>query len=151
MLSYIKIILIFAMLSTVTGGYFYIRTLQAELKTAAEVQAKLESAVAAEKQVREQQAKDLEKMRILNAEISVKFAAAQKDASDLQRKFNDMNAKAGNMTQLAQQKPKELEAKINRGTKFAMRCNEIVTGSPLKPEDDQNNICAELIKSRKQP
>ena len=51
---------------------------------------------------------------------------------------------------MANKKPKEIEDRLNKGTKMALRCNEIATGSPLKPEDNNNTICPELVKSKKE-
>jgi hypothetical protein len=53
---------------------------------------------------------------------------------------------------VAKAPPTQTEIKINRGTKDALRCNELVTGSPLTTDElsgkVKNNICPELIASK---
>jgi hypothetical protein len=51
---------------------------------------------------------------------------------------------------MANKKPREIEERLNRGTKMALRCNELATGASLKSEDDKNTICPELVKSKKE-
>jgi hypothetical protein len=50
---------------------------------------------------------------------------------------------------MAAEKPSVVEDKINRGTKDALRCNELLTGSPLTQNEIsgkvRNNICPDLL------
>jgi septal ring factor EnvC (AmiA/AmiB activator) len=132
-----------------SGGYFYVQSLRSQLQAAVEAQQKLEDAIAAKELVMKQVQEDIEKIRKLNADLNIKFSNAQRDVSDLEKKFQDAQGRQRDFARAATQNPKALQDKINRGTQFALRCNEIATGSPLKPEDDKNNICQELIKSKK--
>jgi hypothetical protein len=50
---------------------------------------------------------------------------------------------------MAQEKPSIVEEKVNRGSKDALRCNELITGSPLTEDEAagkvRNNICPTLL------
>lgn len=143
---YIKIIIAVFLVSAVSGGIMYVKLLRAELAAAEEAIVKLESVVDAQKLVMEKQAEDIEKIRKISQEMGERFAEANREKADLQKKFNEQTKKLGS---LALTQPKQVEDRINRGTKYALRCNEIVTGAPLEPDDEKNNICPDLIKSRK--
>lgn len=132
------------LLSVVTSGYFYIGTLQAELETAAEARGKLEDAIKAKDLVMESQRKDLELQRQINTKISQDWNEAQKEKRDLEQKFKRVQS----LAEAAAKNPSVTEQKINRGTAYALRCNEIVTGSPIVESDKANNICPDLIKMK---
>jgi len=144
-----KAMLMVVIASVGSGGYFYVQSLRHQLQAAVEAQQKLEDALAAKELVMKQMQEDIEKIRKINADLNIKFSNAQKDVSELEKKFQDAQGRQRDFSRAAMQNPKALQDKINRGTQFALRCNEIATGSPLKPEDDKNNICQELIKSKK--
>lgn len=142
--------MLFVVLAAVgSGGYFYVQSLRHQLQAAVEVQQKLEDSIKAKDLVMEKMREDIEKIRKINVELNTKFASAQKDVSELEKKFRDAQGKQRDFAKAASEQPKAVQDRINRGTKYALRCNEIATGSPLKPEDDKNNICQELIKSKK--
>lgn len=142
--------MLFVVIAAVSsGGYFYVQSLRAQLQAAVEVQAKLESAIEAKDLAMQKMRDDIEKIRKINMELNSKFADAQKDVSELEKKFRDAQGRQRDLAKTAMEQPKAVQDRINRGTKFALRCNEIATGAPLKPEDDKNNICQELIKSKK--
>lgn len=143
--------LVFVVLAAVSsGGYFYVQSLRHQLQAAVEAQQKLEDVIKARDLVMKKQQEDLENIRKVNIELNNKFNNAQRDVSDLQKKFRESNGRARNIGDMANKKPKEIEDRLNKGTKMALRCNEIATGSPLKPDDDKNTICPELVKSKKE-
>jgi len=144
-----KAMLMVVIASVGSGGYFYVQSLRSQLQAAVEAQQKLEDAIAAKELVMKQMQEDFEKIRKINSDLTIKFSNAQRDVSDLEKKFSDAQGRQRDFSKAAMQNPKALQDRINRGTQFALRCNEISTGSPLKPEDDKNNICQELIKSKK--
>jgi len=124
----------------------YIKVLRAELEAAAEVQIRMEGVINQQKLVLERQEQDMKKMQEVNREVSDKINNAQKEVADLNRKFANRDLSA-----IASAKPTETEQKVNRGTKDALRCNEIVTGSPLTEDEKsgkiKNGICAAFIKA----
>jgi len=142
----IKLIIAAILFSVISGGYFYIQALQGKLEAAAEVQQRMEGVITQQKMVMEQTQRDLRRMGEINQEVAAKAQAAQNEVSNLSRKMSRLDA-------LAKAPPSETEMRVNRGTRDALRCNEIVTGSPLTADEIsgkiRNNICKDLIESLK--
>lgn len=146
----IKIIIALFVAGLLSTGYFYIQSLKNELQASMEAQQKLADTVDAQKKVMEQYTKDIERMSKLNEKLSSDFLSATKEMSSLEKKFKENSAgQQRNFNALAIRNPQAIEDKINRGTKYALRCNELATGAPLDADDDKNNICPDLIKKRK--
>lgn len=139
----IKIAIAAILFSIVSGGYFYIQALEGKLEAAAEVQQRMQGVIDQQKMVLEQNQKDLKQMQDLNNKVSEVAQTAQQEVNEMRNKFSRFNA-------IAKNNPSEAEMRINRGTKDALRCNEIVTGSRLTADEAsgkiQNNICPDLIK-----
>jgi hypothetical protein len=145
-----KVAIAAILFSIISGGYFYIKSLQSELALAAEVQQKLEDNIKAKDAAMDQMKKDVENMNRIQGELSGKLKEAEATSSDLAKRFNvDKNGNERNIGRLAAEKPTEIEGKVNQGTKDALRCNEIITGSPLTDDEKsgkvKNNICPKLI------
>jgi uncharacterized protein YoxC len=142
----IKLIIAAILFSVISGGYVYIQALQGKLEAAAEVQQRMEGVITQQKMVMEQTQRDLKRMGEINQEVAAKAQAAQNEVSNLSRKMSRLDA-------LAKAPPSETEMRVNRGTRDALRCNEIVTGSPLTTDEIsgkiRNNICRDLIESLK--
>jgi uncharacterized protein (UPF0333 family) len=141
----IKVAIAAILFSIVSGGYFYIQALEGKLEAAAEVQQRMEGVIEQQKMVLEQNQKDLQKMQEVNNQVAEVAQSAQQEVNEMRNKFSRFNA-------IAKNNPTEAEMRINRGTKDALRCNEIVTGSRLTADEIsgkiQNNICPELIKTK---
>jgi hypothetical protein len=141
----IKIAIAAILISIVSGGYFYIQALEGKLEAAAEVQQRMEGVINQQKLVMERNAADLKKMQNINVEVAAQATKAQQEVSALNNKLTKLD-------NVAQVPPTQTEIKINRGTKDALRCNEIVTGSPLTNAEIsgkiKNNICPDLIASK---
>ena len=141
----IKIAIAAILFSIVSGGYFYIEALEGKLEAAAEVQQRMQGVIDQQKMVLEQNQKDIQKMQEINTQIAEVAQGAQQEVNEMRNKFSRFNA-------IAKNNPTEAEMRINRGTKDALRCNEIVTGSRLTADEIsgklQNNICPELIKTK---
>jgi hypothetical protein len=142
----IKIAIAAILISIVSGGYFYIQALEGKLEAAAEVQQRMEGVINQQKLVMERNAADLKKMQTINAEVAAEATKAQQELSALNSKLTKLDEV------VVKAPPTQTEIKINRGTKDALRCNEIVTGSPLTTAEFsgkiKNNICPDLIASK---
>jgi uncharacterized protein YoxC len=140
----IKIAIAAILFSVVSGGYFYIQALQGKLEAAAEVQQRMESVIDQQKIVMEQTQRDLKLMNQINQDVAEKAQAAQNEVNNLSRKLSRLDG-------LSKAPPSETEMRVNRGTRDALRCNEIVTGSPLTSDElsgkIKNNVCNDLIQS----
>jgi DNA topoisomerase VI subunit B len=143
----IKVAIAAILFSIISGGYFYIEALQGKLEAAKEVQVRMEGVINQQKLVMERQNEDMKKMQSINVEVAAKAQQAQNDVNELNRKFQKRD-----VAMLATKKPTEVETRANRGTKDALRCNELVTGSPLTPDElngkVRNNICQDVIDSK---
>jgi phenylalanyl-tRNA synthetase alpha subunit len=140
----IKIAIAAILFSVISGGYFYIQALQGKLEAAAEVQQRMEGVITQQKMVMEQQQADMKKMQAINAEVAKVAQQAQNDVNALNRKFQQRD-----LAMSAAKKPADVEIRVNRGTRDALRCNELVTGAPLTPDElsgkAKNNICQNII------
>lgn len=141
----IKIIIAAVLFCVISTGYFYIEALQGQLAAAEEVQQRLEGVIEQQQLVLDKNAEDMKKMQELNKEVSDKFMETQQLVNDLNSKFYKIN-----LAKAASSLPSETEMKINRGTRDALRCNELVTGAKLTNDEKsgkvQNNMCSDFLK-----
>lgn len=141
----IKLAIAAILFSVISGGYFYIQALQGKLEAAAEVQQRMEGVITQQKMVMEQQQADMKKMQAINAEVAKVAQAAQNEVTALSRKFSRLD-------NIAKAPPADTENRVNRGTRDALRCNELVTGAPLTADEKsgkvRNNICNDLIQAQ---
>jgi hypothetical protein len=146
----LKIGILAILLSVIGGGYFYVQTLETKLQLAAEVQAKMEGVIEKQNLAMDNLKADVERMGKAQADLGQKILETTQSTQDLNKKFiQDAEGRERNLAAMANAQPNETEAKVNRGTKDALRCNEITTGSPLTKDEQsgkvQNNICPELL------
>lgn len=146
----LKIAIAAILFSVISGGYFYIQSLRSELQLAAEVQAKLEDNIKAKDAAMDQMKRDIENMNRIQTDLNTKLRAAEATTNELARRFNvDRNGNERNIGRIAGERPAAVETKINRGTRDALRCNEIITGSPLTEDEKsgkvRNSICPDLM------
>jgi len=141
----IKIAIAAILFSVISGGYFYIEALQGKLEAAAEVQQRMEGVINQQKLVMEQQQADMKKMQAINIEVAAKAQQAQNEVNALSRKMSRLD-------NLAKAPPSETEVRVNRGTRDALRCNELVTGAPLTADElsgrVRNTICNDFIQAQ---
>ena len=126
----IRLALILILLASAGGGYWYVQKLQKDNAILKENQIKLETAVADNNAVIEQQTKDLKKIRTTLKEVEETNAKLQADRDALNKRL--VNHDIGN---LAENKPGLVEKIINKASDSAARCVEIASGSPLTDEE----------------
>ena len=126
----IKIILALVLLAGAGGGYLYVNKLQKDNAILKTNQVKLETAVADNNAVIEQQTKDLKKIRSTLKEIDEQNAKLKADRDALNNRLGKHDI--GN---LAENKPGLVEKIINKASDSAARCMEIASGSPLTEEE----------------
>lgn len=146
----LKIAIAAILFSVISGGYFYIQSLRSDLKLAAQVQAQLEDNIRAKDAAMEQTRRDIENMNRIQGELNTRLRAAENTSNELARRFNvDRNGNERNLGRIAGERPAVVEVRINRGTRDALRCNEIITGSPLTEDERngkvRNSICQNLL------
>ena len=126
----LRIALIVILLAGAGGGYLYVNKLQKDNAILKTNQIKLESAVADNNAVIEQQTKDLKKIRTTLKEVEETNAKLQADRDALNKRLGKHDI--GN---LAENKPGLVEKIINKASDSAARCVEIASGSPLTDEE----------------
>ena len=126
----IRLALILILLASAGGGYWYVQKLQKDNAILKENQIKLETAVADNNAVIEQQTKDLKKIRTTLKEVEETNAKLQADRDALNKRLGKHDI--GN---LAENKPGLVEKIINKASDSAARCVEIASGSPLTDEE----------------
>ena len=126
----IRLALILIILASVGGGYWYVQKLQKDNAILKANQVQLETAVADQKNVIEQQTNDLKKIRSTLKEVEELNDKLQADKDSLNKRLGKHDI--GN---LAENKPGLVEKIINKASDSAARCVEIASGSPLTEEE----------------
>ena len=136
--------------SGIVTGLFYIQALKAEIEAGKIRESKYTETIAAKDAVAEQLKSDIASMIKAQNDLNKQLAQAQVSVTDLQKKFTQSaNGKPRNLDSLAIRSPNIMQDKINKGTVDALRCNEIITGSPLTADELSgktiNKICPDLL------
>ena len=128
----IRLFFIGILASAVIGAGFYVMKLRSDNAILKANAIKLESAVAEQKQVIENQKKDFEEILNANKKINELINNLKKDLDDLDKRFTKKNRDIG---KLAIDRTGAIERVINKGADNATRCIEIASGSPLTEEE----------------
>jgi chromosome segregation ATPase len=128
----IKLFFIGIIISAVIGAGAYVMKLQRDNVILKENAIKLESAVAEQKNLIENQKKDFEEILTANKKMNELVNNLKKDLDDLDKRFNKGERDIG---KLAIERTGAIERVINKGSDNATRCIEIASGSPLNEEE----------------
>ena len=124
----IRLFFIGLLASAVIGAGVYVMKLQKDNAILKENAIKLESAIADQKTLIENQKKDFEQILTANKKMNELVNVLKKDLEDLDKRFNKKNRDVG---KLAIQRPESIERITNKASVLATRCIEIASGSPL--------------------
>ena len=124
----IRLFLIGIVATAIAGGGFYVVKLQKDNAILKANAIKLESAVAEQQTLIENQKKDFEEILDANKKMNELVSVLKKDLEDLDKRFNKKNRDVG---KLAIAKTKAIERITNGASALATRCIEIASGSPL--------------------
>ena len=116
------------LITGIAGAGMYVMKLRSDNAILKANQVKLESAVADQKQLIENQQKDFEEILAANKKMNELVSVLKKDLEDLDKRFNKKNRDVG---KLAIAKTKAIERITNNGSKNANRCIEIASGAEL--------------------
>jgi uncharacterized phage infection (PIP) family protein YhgE len=145
-----KIVIALVVVSTIVTGYSYIQSLRSELKAAAEREARMDDVITGQKKAMDTIQADVKRMSQTQNELNAKLNEAEQGRRDLEHKFNQSsNGKTRDFSALANKEPQRVEDSANRGTRDALRCNELVSGSPLTADEQagktRNTMCPGLL------
>ena len=128
MFGSLKIAMVAILITGIAGAGMYVMKLRSDNAILKANQIKLESAVADQKQLIENQKKDFEEILSANKKMNELVSVLKKDLEDLDKRFNKKNRDVG---KLAIAKTKAIERITNNGSKNANRCIEIASGAEL--------------------
>ena len=132
MFGSLKIAMVAILITGIAGACMYVMKLRSDNAILKVNQIKLESAVADQKQLIENQKKDFEEILVANNKMNTLINALQKDLDDLDKRFNKGKRDVG---KLAIEKTKLIEKIINKGSVNAKRCIEIASGAELTEQE----------------
>ena len=131
----------------IVGGLFYVQNLRDSVAQLTEKNDTLTQLIEDKDIQIEQNDMDQAQIQDLSRKIDTKFQNSENQLNELSEKFNQSaNGEERDFPALVDERPEILERLINRGTRYALRCNEIVSGSPVLESDASNNICPGLVK-----
>ena len=144
-----RLVLILVIVAIVAGGLWYVTNLKADLATSEANNRQLVDATREQNMVIEQMKQDVSAIQRANADLQAQNEKQRRDVDTLNSKFSKRDFGA-----LAAEKPELVEKLINRGTRNALRCAELASGSPLndaekaaKTPTEANRECPSLIDS----
>ena len=132
MFGSLKIAMVAILITGIAGAGMYVMKLRSDNAILKANQVKLESAVADQKQLIENQKKDFEEILSANKKMNELVSVLKKDLEDLDKRFNKKNRDVG---KLAIAKTGAIERITNNGSKNANRCIEIASGAELTEEE----------------
>ena len=128
MFGSLKIAMVAILITGIAGAGMYVMKLRSDNAILKANQVKLESAVADQKQLIENQKKDFEEILSANKKLNELVSVLKKDLEDLDKRFNKKNRDVG---KLAIAKTKSIERITNGASALATRCIEIASGAEL--------------------
>ena len=132
----IKYVAILLSILIVAAGLWYVMNLKADLAISRENNAKLEQGIESQKALMQQMREDIAEIQKVNKELHELANTQRAEVEALSNKFSqDARGQARDFGLLAKEKPGLIERLINRGTRNAMRCLEIASGSPRTKEE----------------
>jgi len=148
-LAIIRLVIILAIVGILAGGVWYVTNLKADLATSEANNRQLVEATREQNLLIEQMKQDVASIQQANAELQQQNEKQRRDVETLNSKFSKRDFGA-----LAAEKPAVVERLVNRGSKNALRCMELASGSPLNEAEkaaktpmEANRECPSLIDS----
>ena len=132
MFGSLKIAMVAILITGIAGAGMYVMKLRSDNAILKANQLKLESAVADQKQLIENQKKDFKDILDANNKMNELVSVLKKDLDDLDKRFNKKNRDVG---KLAIAKTESIERITNGASALATRCIEIASGAELTEEE----------------
>ena len=120
------------LITGIAGAGMYVMKLRADNATLKANQFKLETAIADQTKMLEQQKADFTAIMESNKKLNVLINTFKKDLQDLDKRFTKKNRDIG---KLAIDRTKAIERIVNNGGKNAARCIELASGAEHTPEE----------------
>jgi len=137
----IRLFFIGLIVTALAGGGFYVMKLQTDNAILKANAIKMESAIADQKTLIENQQKDFKEILEANKKFNDLVNALKKDIDDLDNRFNKDGRDFG---KLAIEKTDSLQRIINSASDKVLRCVEIAGGAPLTEQELNATIKSEI-------
>jgi len=141
MFGSLKIAMVAILITGIAGAGMYVMKLRSDNAILKANQLKLESAVADQKTLIENQQKDFKEILEANKKFNELVNALKKDIDDLDNRFNKDGRDFG---KLAIEKTDSLQRIINSASDKVLRCVEIAGGAPLTEQELNATIKSEI-------
>ena len=141
MFGQIKMVITLVLIAGIAGAGMYVMKLRSDNAILKANQLKLETAVAEQNKVLEQQEKDFKAIMESNKKLNVLINTFKKDLQDLDKRFTKKNRDIG---KLAIERTKSIERIVNGGGKNAARCIELASGAEHTPEELKATLKSEI-------
>jgi hypothetical protein len=156
---YAIITLVVVSVGAIGGVFWYINSLQKDVKDLREDNNILKSAVTTQTATIEGLKKDIEFTRLLHSQVRDDIQRDRNDLNNLREKFNNSKSeKPRDLGQVAHAKPAVIGKIVNKGVEAANRCLEIASGAPLtekersaKNKTEINSVCPSLANPNYKP
>ena len=141
MFGSLKIAMVAILITGIAGAGMYVMKLRSDNAILKANQLKLESAIADQKTLIENQQKDFKEILEANKKFNELVNALKKDIDDLDNRFNKDGRDFG---KLAIEKTDSLQRIINSASDKVLRCVEIAGGAPLTEQELNATIKSEI-------
>ena len=147
MFSTVRLVIILIMILLIGGALWYVTSMREQLAISQENNQKLIDAVDVQKEVIEQIKKDVGMIQEANQQLATTIQSQNKDLNSLQNRFStNADGSSRDIGKIAIANPAGIERAINRGTVNAIRCLEVASGAPLRPEEINAKTASEINK-----
>ena len=141
MFGQIKMVITIILIAGIAGAGMYVMKLRSDNATLKANQIKLETAVAEQTKVLEQQKEDFTAILESNKKLNVLINTFKKDLQDLDKRFTKKKRDIG---KLALERTTSVERVINNGSKNAARCIELASGAEHTEEELKATLKSEI-------
>jgi nitrate/nitrite-specific signal transduction histidine kinase len=141
MFGQIKMVITIILIAGIAGAGMYVMKLRSDNATLKANHIKLETAVAEQTKVLEQQKEDFTAILESNKKLNVLINTFKKDLQDLDKRFTKKKRDIG---KLALERTTSVERVINNGSKNAARCIELASGAEHTEEELKATLKSEI-------
>jgi len=143
----VKAIAMLAMVALIAATGWYVTNLKADLVMSEANNAKLQDGIKEQQALMDQMRRDVQQIQDINRDLQESANRQRAEVDALTKKFSqDARGNPRDFGQFAAERPDLVEKLVNRGTRNAMRCLEIASGSPRTEQEINAKTASEINK-----
>jgi hypothetical protein len=135
----------------ITAAFFYVKNLQSTLELAKMDLIRIEEVVERQTLLIDELKESTRLIQIIQNELFEQFNEIDQNIEDSSDRLR--SELGGELEAVANRNPAQVVEIINRTTSDSIRCNQLVTGSPLTPDERAgtvtNSVCPEILGLRR--